>query len=80
MINSLEVDYEVLLKFFPLVNCVFNKKRPEDLNTSYLGEINSPGGRVFNKICHHMTRFVIIWTKEIRKWTNKLVFYFFNFF
>ena len=59
MINSLEVGYETLLKFFPLVSCIFNKKRPEDLNTIYLGEINSPGGRMFNKICLDMTRFVM---------------------
>ena len=38
MINSLEVGYEVLLQFFPLVSCISNKKRPADLNTSYLGK------------------------------------------
>ena len=48
MINSLEVGCEALLKFFPLVSCIlYKKKRPEDLNTSYLGEINSPGGTKF---------------------------------
>ena len=26
MINSLEVGYEALLKFFPLLSCIFNKK------------------------------------------------------
>ena len=45
MINSLDVGYEGLLKFFPLDSCIFKKKRPEDLKTSYLGETKSPGGR-----------------------------------
>ena len=84
MINSLEISYELLLKFFPLVSFIFNKKRPEDLKTSYLGEINSPGGRAIKRICLYMTRYVMTYMKEIRKWTNiltnKLVFYFFNFF
>ena len=84
MINSLEVGCEALLKFFLLVSCILDKKRPEDLNTSYLGEINSSGGRALNKICLYMTRYVMTYMKEIRKWTNiltnKLVFYFFNFF
>ena len=43
---------------FPLVSCIFNKKRPKDLNTSYLGEINSPGGRAIKK---NMSLYDTIW-------------------
>ena len=34
MINSLEVGYEALLKFFPLVSCILNKK--ETRRSQYL--------------------------------------------
>ena len=59
MINSLEVGYEELLKFFPLVSCILNKK--ETRRSKYiLFRRNKLPGRSSNKknmflydtICH----------------------------
>jgi hypothetical protein len=59
MINSLEVGYEALLKFFPLVSCILNKK--ETRRSQYLlFRRNKLPGRSSNKknmslydtICH----------------------------
>ena len=58
MINSLEVDYEAPFKVFPFSYVVFSiKKRSEDLNTSYLGEINSPGEFRTSPKCNVMKGF-----------------------
>lgn len=73
------------LKFSPIGCCIFIKKETcESLWNRLEVLLNYLGCRAINKICPDMTRFVMTYIKEIKKWTNiltnKLIFYFFNFF
>ena len=61
MINSLEVGYEALLKFFPLVSCILNKKETRRSQYLLFRRNKLPGWSsikqnmsLYDTICHDM--------------------------